>query len=106
VFIAFGLLAGNAQAAQGTASLVVIPLTFASAAYVPVSSLPNWLEPFAANQPLTVIINAVRSLLLGGSDAAGIGHDTTHWVTLSLVWCAAITATFATIATIRSARTR
>lgn len=106
VFISLGLAAGNAQAAQGMASLAVIPLTFASSAYVPMDSLPSWMEPVAANQPLNVIINAVRSLLLGGTDAAGIGHTTTYWVVLALAWCAGILTIFSTIAITRSSRTR
>jgi hypothetical protein len=51
VFITIGLTAGNAQAAQGTASLLVIPLAFVSAAYVPADTLPGWMQPVADNQP-------------------------------------------------------
>jgi ABC transporter DrrB family efflux protein len=106
MFIALGLVAGNAQAAQGMASLLVIPLTFLSSAYVPVSSMPGWMEPFAANQPVTVVINAVRSLMLGGADAAGLGHTTAHWVVLSLVWLAGIFVVTCSFAVARFARTR
>ena len=60
--------------------------------------MPGWMQPFAANQPVTVIINAVRSLMLGGTDVAGIGHTTGYWVALSLVWCAAIVVVFASLA--------
>ena len=106
MFISLGLWAGNAQAAQGTATLLVVPLTFVSSAYVPVASMPGWLQPFAANQPVTVIINAVRSLMLGGADAAGIGHSTGYWVGLSAAWCAGILVVFASFAVTRFARTR
>jgi ABC-2 type transport system permease protein len=40
----------------------------------------------ADNQPFTVVSNAVRSLTLGGADAAGLGHSTSDWVALSLAW--------------------
>jgi ABC transporter DrrB family efflux protein len=106
VFISLGLVAGNAQAAQGMSTLVVVPLTFVSSAYVPIHSMPGWMQSFAANQPVTVVINAVRSLLLGGTSAAGVGHTTAHWVALSLVWCAGILAVFATISVRRFARSR
>lgn len=106
MFIALGLLAGNAQAAQGIASLLVIPLTFASGAYVPVHSMPGWMQPFAANQPVTVMINAVRSLMLGGADVAGVGHTTTYWVVLALVWLAGIFAVSCSFAVARFSRTR
>lgn len=106
VFISLGLLAGNAQAAQGLATLIVVPLTFVSSAYVPIESMPGWLQSVAANQPVTVIINAVRSLMLGGTEAAGVGHSTTYWVVLSLAWCAGIVALFSSVAVARFARTR
>jgi ABC-2 type transport system permease protein len=77
-----------------------------SNAFVPVDSMPGWLQPFAANQPVTVIINAVRSLMLGGTDAAGVGHTTGYWVVLSLVWCAGIAVVFSAAAVARFARTR
>jgi ABC-2 type transport system permease protein len=104
VFITIGLTAGNAQAAQGTASLLVIPLAFVSAAYVPADTLPGWMQPVADNQPFTVVSNAVRSLTLGGADAAGLGHSTTYWVALSLAWYGGILVVFSAIAVSRFAR--
>jgi len=106
LFITIGLVAGGAQASQAMATLVVVPLTFISSAYVPAASLPGWMQPIADNQPLTVISNAVRSLTLGGTDAAGARHRTAYWVVLSLVWCAAILTVFGTLAVTRFARRR
>ena len=68
--------------------------------------MPGWMQPFAANQPISVIINAVRSLMLGGTGPAGIGHTTGYWVLLSLVWCAVIAAVFGAIAAHRFSRMR
>lgn len=106
VFLSVGLLGGNAQAAQGMSTLIVVPFTFLSSAYVPVASMPGWMQPFAANQPITAMINAVRSLMLGGAQTAGVGHTTTYWVALSLVWCAGILAVSFGFAVARFARTR
>jgi ABC-2 type transporter len=64
MFIATGLYARNAQAAQGMA-LILVPFTFVSSAYVPVSSMPNGLRAAAAQQPVTYMIEAVRSLSTG-----------------------------------------
>jgi ABC transporter DrrB family efflux protein len=105
-FICLGLIAPNAQAAQAMSSLIVIPFTFLSGAFVPVDSMPAALHWFAANQPVTAIINAVRSLMLGGTEAAGVGHSTSYWVLLSLLWCAGILAVCATIAVTRFGRSR
>jgi ABC-2 type transport system permease protein len=106
VFLTLGLVGGNAQAAQGMSTLLVVPFTFLSSAYVPVDSMPGWLQPIAEHQPITVMINAVRSLMLGSTEAAGVGHTTGYWVVLSLVWCAGILAVFSTLAVHRFARTR
>jgi ABC-2 type transport system permease protein len=106
VFIAIGVASGSAQAAQGTATLLVVPLAFVSAAYVPADTLPGWMQPVADNQPFTIVSNAVRSLTLGGADAVGLRHSTAYWVTLSLGWCAGILAVFGAIAVSRFARQR
>jgi ABC transporter DrrB family efflux protein len=106
LFISLGLRGGNAQAAQALSTLIVVPLSFVSGAFVPIESMPGWMQAFAANQPVTVMINAVRSLMLGGTHAAGIGHTTTYWVLLSLAWCAGILAVFGTVAVNRFGRTR
>jgi len=106
VFITIGLTSKSAQAANGTSTLVLVPLAFVSAAYVPATSLPGWMQPVADNQPITVWSNAMRSLTLGGADAVGLGHSTTYWVALSLVWCAGILLVFSAIAVSRFARRR
>jgi hypothetical protein len=66
--------------------------------------MPGWLQPFAANQPMSVIINAVRCLMAGGADRVGIGHSTGYWVVASLAWSAGIFLVFGTIAVRRFSR--
>src|SRR5262245_42246848 len=105
-FSFLGLIAGSAQAAVSISTLVVVPLVFVSAAFVPVASMPGWLHWFAANQPVTVLINAVRSLMLGGTDVVGIDHTTFYWVLLNLAWCAGILALFSVLGSTRFARSR
>jgi ABC transporter DrrB family efflux protein len=106
VFITIGLVSSSAQAANGMATLLVIPVAFISAAYVPSDSLPSWLQPVADNQPFTVFSNALRCLTLGGPEKVGIGHTTTYWVVLTLVWAAGIFLVFSTIAVARFSRRR
>jgi len=106
VFISIGLTSKSAQAATGTCTLLIVPLAFISAAYVPADSLPGWMQPVANNQPFTIFSNALRSLTLGGADAVGLGHSTAYWVALSFVWCAGILLVFGTIAVFRFARRR
>jgi ABC transporter DrrB family efflux protein len=106
LFAALGLSAGSAQSANAMASLVVVPLTFVSSAYVPVGSMPGWLQPVAKYQPVTALANSVRSLMLGGTDAAGISRSTGFWIGLSLAWCAVIALAFGTLAVRRFSRMR
>ena len=106
VFITLGLTSKSAQAANGTATLLIVPLAFVSAAYVPADTLPGWMQPVANNQPFTIFANAMRSLLLGGADKVGLGHSTAYWVMLSFVWCAGILLVFGTIAVRRFSRRR
>ena len=106
VFISLGLTSKSAQAANGTATLLIVPLAFVSAAYVPADTLPGWMQPVANNQPFTIFANAMRSLLLGGADKVGLGHSTAYWVMLSFAWCAGILIVFSAIAVSRFSRRR
>lgn len=100
VFIGIGLLAGSTQAAQGM-SLLVFPFTFISSAYVPVDTMPGWMQPIAEHQPVTAMVNAVRSLTLGSPELAGLSGSTSSYVVTSLLWCVGLVAVFAPIAIAR-----
>jgi len=93
VFIVIGLLAGSVQAAQGL-SLVAFIFAFISSTYVPANSMPGWLQPFAKYQPISPMVHAVRSLILGSSSD----------VVLALAWSALLLAVFAPIAVWRYRR--
>ncbi|HET6750819.1 MAG TPA: ABC transporter permease [Actinomycetes bacterium] len=103
LFITLGLFAGSAQAAQGLA-LMVFPLTFVSSAYVPVESMPGWLQAFAEHQPVTVMVDAVRALTQGPAAEALLGHGAGFYVVRSLLWAAGIVAVFAPLAVARYRR--
>jgi ABC-2 type transport system permease protein len=105
LFIVLGLFAGTTKGAQGLAFLV-FPLTFVSSAYVRVESLPGVLQPFAEHQPLTVMIDAVRSLTLGPAADTLLEHGTSVYVTRSLLWTAAILLLSVPVALARFGRSR
>lgn len=96
-FVLLGMLAGSAQAAHGF-SLIVFPFTFISSAYVPVSSMPTWMRGFAENQPLTVMVDAVRTLTQGAPAEALLGHPASYFVVRSLLWSVGLVAVFAPLA--------
>jgi ABC-2 type transport system permease protein len=103
LFLTLGLLAGTPQAAQGLA-LLVFPLTFVSSAYVPVATMPSWMQAFATHQPITVMVDAVRVLSQGPAAEALLGHGANFYVLRALAWSAAILALFVPLAVARYRR--
>lgn len=69
-FAYIGLSAPNAETAQVMAFPVLFPLTFASSAFVPISSMPGWLRGFANNQPVSIVVDTARALMNGGPTAS------------------------------------
>ena len=96
VFATVGLAVGDPETAQAAAFPVMAPLVFASSAFVPVETMPGWLQPFAEHQPVSVTASAVRALAIGG--------PTTSYVLQSLAWSVAILLVFAPIAVRRYRR--
>jgi ABC transporter DrrB family efflux protein len=91
LFITMGLFAGNAQAAQAM-GMIVFPFAFVSSAYIPLSTMPGWLQAFAAHQPLTPMVDSVRALTLGPHATHLLGHPTSYFLIQALIWTAAIIA--------------
>ncbi|MDV9187049.1 ABC transporter permease [Streptomyces sp. SR27] len=87
IFAVVGMAVGDPESAQAAAFPVLAPLVFASAAFVPVSTMPGWLQTFAQHQPVSQTAEAVRILVLGGPAA--------HAVWQALAWDAAIVLAFA-----------
>jgi len=77
-----GLFVKTLEAAQWVGFVLIFPLTFISSAFVPTRTMPAGLRVFAENQPITHVINAIRSLLVG----TPMGNAA--W--LSVIWCTGI----------------
>jgi ABC transporter DrrB family efflux protein len=103
LFVVLGLFAGNAQAAQGM-SLLVFPLTFVSSAYVPVRTMPGWLQAFAEHQPITPMVDAVRALCLGDQAQRVLGHAAGHYVPAAVAWSVGLTVLFGLVAIVKFRR--
>jgi ABC-2 type transport system permease protein len=93
-----GLTARNAETAQALAFPLLFPLTFASSAFAPVQSMPGWLQPFARNQPVSVVIDACRDLMVGGPLPGSAGK--------ALAWTIGMLAVFIPLAVRRYRRAR
>src|SRR5438128_318345 len=87
VFALVGLAVGDPETAQAAAFPVLAPLVFASSAFVKVSSMPGWLQPWANHQPVSVTVSAVRDLVLGLPAASDVRQ--------SLAWLIGILVVFA-----------
>jgi ABC-type multidrug transport system permease subunit len=81
-------LLGSAQAAQGM-SFMAFPFVFVSSAYVPVHSMPGWMQPVAAHQPFTMMVGSVRALTLGNKAQAALGRDGVTRRVPHATWCCA-----------------
>jgi ABC transporter DrrB family efflux protein len=97
VYAFFGLIASSPESASAMITIVIFPLTFVSSAYVPTQSMPKVLQAIADANPVTTIVDALRSLWID----APAGTD----VAFSLVWCVGIALVFSVLATSRYRRT-
>jgi ABC-2 type transport system permease protein len=102
LFIVIGLASGSAQAAQGM-SLLVFPLTFVSSAYVAVDTMPGWMQPIARNQPVTAMVDAIRSWVID-DPGANLGHSPGFLTARALLWSFALVLACAPVAIARYAR--
>ncbi len=74
VFAFLGLTASSPEASNAYGFIIILPLTFASSAFVPVETMPSWLQTFAEVQPVTTMVDATRALFIGtpaGNDVWG-----------------------------------
>jgi ABC-2 type transport system permease protein len=77
-----GLLARTPEGANGFTFFVMF-LPYPSSAFVPVATMPGWIQGFATHQPVTPVVETIRSLLLGTPGGSALE---------ALVWCGAILA--------------
>jgi ABC transporter DrrB family efflux protein len=85
-----GLAIGDEESVQAFGMIWLFPLTFVSSAFVPIYTMPGWLQAFANNQPVTFAVNTMRALALGGPVADNL------WKTAA--WLAGIFIVFGPLA--------
>jgi ABC-2 type transport system permease protein/oleandomycin transport system permease protein len=90
-----GLAIKDEESVQAFGLIWVFPLTFVSSAFVPIQSMPGWLQAFANNQPVTIVINTMRHLALGPSPSA---QTLEPHLWQSIVWLIGILAVFGPLA--------
>ncbi len=85
-----GLAIKDEESVQAFGLIWLFPLTFVSSAFVPIATMPGWLQAFALHQPVTLVVDAMRAMALGGD------IFTPLWQ--SLVWLAGIFLVFGPLA--------
>ena len=90
VFLWIGTRAKSAGAVQGMSMTVMFPLVFLSNAFVPVDTLPGWLQTVTRVNPVSHVVSALRDLMNHGAFTAQVG-----W---ALLGCATVAAIFIPLA--------
>ena len=80
-----GIVAKSVEGVQWMTFIIIFPLTMASSAFVKPDTMTSWLRPFAENQPVTHIVDAVRGLLIGTP-------MNENAVPLAIFWCVVVMA--------------
>jgi ABC-2 type transport system permease protein len=96
VFAFIGLSSSSPEASNAYGFTILFPVTFVSSAFVPVDSMPSWLQPVAEHNPFTYMVNAARALFLGLPAGDNV------W--LALLWTLGIIAVFAPLSAWRYRR--
>ena len=91
-----GVSVREPETAQVAGFLWVFPVVFISSVFVPVEGMPGWLQAYAEISPVTVTVDTLRALALGG--------EVTPSLWQSLAWMAGIVAVFAPLAIYRYRR--
>jgi ABC transporter DrrB family efflux protein len=97
VSVLVGMLVNEPEKVMIFGFAVMFPLTFVSNAFVPTDTMPRWLQAWVDVNPVTLLADAMRGLLVSGP-VAGPASGT-------LLWAAGILAVFAPLA-VRAVRRR
>jgi ABC transporter DrrB family efflux protein len=95
VGIWLGLTVQTVEAANQVGFTVLFPITFISNVFVPPDSLPSWLQPIAAWNPVSVLTASTRELWGNPNPYVGSGFPADHPILLTLIWVVVIVAIFA-----------
>jgi oleandomycin transport system permease protein len=87
VSVLIGMVAKDPEKVQLIGFTALFPVTFVSNVFVPSETMPGWLQTFVDVNPVTILADATRGLMVGGPVAGPVAG--------SLLWAAAFTVVFA-----------
>ncbi len=96
LFAIIGMSVRDGETAQAASFPLLAPLVFASTAFVPLRTMPDWLQVFAEHQPVSAVVEAVRDLTIGGPASSHVLQ--------ALAWSIGIVAICAPLAVARYRR--
>jgi ABC transporter DrrB family efflux protein len=79
IFAFVALTVRGAEAAQAAGFVVIFPLVFASSVFVPLATMPGWLQSFSRVSPVTLTANAARSYALSPGTPSSLG-EAAAWI--------------------------
>ncbi|MYW05265.1 ABC transporter permease [Streptomyces sp. SID3343] len=82
-----GMAVSGPEAAQAGGTAWLFPFTFISSVFVPVSSMPGWLQAYADHSPITVVVDTLRAWL-SGNDAGSAAWQSVAWTAGIAAICA------------------
>ncbi|OOC10352.1 MULTISPECIES: ABC transporter permease [Thioalkalivibrio] len=88
VMVLVGVLARDPEHVQLFGFTALFPVTFVSSAFVPVETMPEWLQGFVQANPVSLLTEAARGLM---NDDGAVAAP----ALASLAWAAGIAAVFA-----------
>lgn len=96
LFACIGLVSGSPEAANGY-GFILLFLPYLSSAFVPIETMPSWLQPLATHQPMGPLVDSLRALLIGVGEAP---------VLVSLAWSVGIIAVAGVLTTLVMQRSK
>ena len=104
VGVYIGTKVPTVEVAQQVGFIVIFPLTFLSSAFVPIATMPGWMQPIALWNPVSTLTSSLRQLFGNPDPYASDAFPAQHALLVSVLWIVAILVIFAPLA-IRRYRT-
>ncbi|QUG99773.1 ABC transporter permease [Saccharopolyspora erythraea] len=86
ISVFLGMLIRSQQALPGVAMSFMFPLTMGSNVFVPLETMPGWLQAWNGINPVTKLADTARGLMIGGPVAGPL--------TATLIWMVVLVAVF------------
>ncbi len=98
VGVLIGLSVPTVEVAQQLGFIVIFPLTFLSSAFVPIATMPTWLQPFVEWNPVSTMTGSLRELFGNPNPTVTDAFPSQNPILVSVAWIIVLLAAFAPLA--------